>query len=176
MDTNTPNYSTLIDAMTAIRPVWRHKVCLDRRLVANVREASDALEQAIQERDSLDAVGTPVRRKHGQVPPVAAARKDLEAAIEERDANSIVFVLSPPTAEEEYAALRSSGLGEEIAAWQAWSITLSAAWQRTETVTGEVLAYIDRERYQRALSALTSIELMAAHSSLMAIATEPDFS
>lgn len=172
----TPNYSALIDAMTAVRPVWRHKVCLDRRLVANVREASDALEQATQERDALEGTVNPPRRKFGQVSAVETAKKNLEAAIAERDAASIVFVLSPPTAEEEYAALKASGLGDQVAAWQAWSITLSAAWQRTENPEGETLAFLDRDRYQRALSALTSIELMSAHSHLMAIATEPDFS
>lgn len=175
-ETPRPNYADLIDAMTSSRPTWRHQMCLDRQLVAKVRQAHDRLEQAIHDKETAEAAGGTVRRKLGHVSPVDQARQALDAAKAERDASSVVFVLSPPTAEEEWLALRAAGAGDEMPAWQMWRITLTAGWRRTETVDGERLDFLDRDRYARALAALSTPELIGAHSHLMSIATDPDFS
>ena len=175
-ETPRPNYADLIEAMITARPTWRHRMCLDRLLVAKVRQAHDRLEQAIRDKEAAEDAGSAVRRKLGHVSPVDQARQALDAAKAERDASSVAFVLSPPTAEEEWLALRGAGVGDEMPAWQAYRITLTAGWQHTETLDGERLDFLDRVRYARALDALSAPELIGAHSHLMSITTDPDFS
>lgn len=170
-----PNYAELIDAMATRRATWTHKVCLDRRLVGAVQQAKRHLEQAIAAKEDAEALGV-TRRKMGHVSPIDQARQALTLAEAERDANSLAFILSPPTAEEEQAALEAEGVGEQMPIWQARRITLAAAWQRTETLDGDPVPWIDRGSYARALAAMSVPELIGAHSGLMSVAADPDFS
>lgn len=179
--TNTPDapadvdYMALIEALTADRPEYRHIVCVKPQLHGAVTDAKRALTVATLAKAQAEESGTQQRRKHGSVSPVEQAQRDLDAARAERDRHSVVFVLVPPTAEEEkplMAPLAAAG-GYPIDVQRA---TLLAGWRRTETVDGTPMPDLDRDVYGKVLEQATTAELQKAYRDLQQAGVRPDFS
>lgn len=169
-----PDYADLIAAMADAdkRPIWRHVMCLDRRLVGNVRKAREILDRAVELQETGEAQP---RKKLGHLSVVEKARLALTAAEKERDESSIVFVLSPLTADEQEAALAAAGVTDTTASWKAYRAILAASWRSTETLDGDPLPWIDRDHYTRALQALGIPEILGAHTGLVSVVIDPDF-
>ena len=178
-DTTTdPNYLDLVEAMTTTnRPTWRHTVCLNPALHTAVDEAQRRLGRAIIDKAAAETKGTATRQKLGHVSPVTAAERDLDAAKAERDRNSVVFVLSPPTADEEAVIIdrQPAAATGRLYEYQMQRITLLAAWRHTETTAGQPLPSLDRDQYGKVLAAAGRTEIARAWQELQRVATQPDF-
>lgn len=171
----TPNYLALVDAMSDDRPEYRHRVCLRPSLHSAVAEAKRALAQATIAKAQAEETGTTTRRKMGHVSPVETAQRALDAANAERDAHSVAFVVSPPTAKEEAETVSKLSPQERVFQVDLDRVVLLAGWQRTETLDGHLIPELDRDAYAAVLNAATTEQIETARRGLRAVAVTPDF-
>ena len=173
----SPNYEDLVAAMSQKRVEVRHTVCLQPSLHNAVSAAKRALNIALLEKQASESGGTAKRQKMGHVSPISAAEEALAEARSIRDAASVTFILSPPTADEEREVIeKQRPVGGKLYEYQVQRVTLLAAWQRTETVEGELLPSLGRETYEKVLYASGKEEIARAHAGLTQALVRPDFS
>ena len=150
------------------RPIIREKVCLKPRLFADLTEARDEYDRL--KAATRDSTGEQQPTRNGG--PLAAARERVEKLEAEVLATSIRVTLSA-FAGAKLAELTKAT--EDSLMVERWRVFVAEAFVEANTLDGEPLPQITKEKWAALVRVASSGELMTWYSHLDNLSAAPEF-